>query len=400
MRSSAAAGSRPCSAFTRRPSRSIRVDAVSGRGVIILPPSFNGSVPVAQSSSCCLRPSSSRMAAGLDRRATIDEGGVLAGGGEPIERFRRNGRDAESRTVPPAKEKLHDDVGSEQGGDDDKPKSKLLDTGRDHGHRIAEDVSHPDPRAGPERHACALIDSEPGSSDGEDAGQRRQNSGQPGDELRDQHPAGAVAAEYLFSAWQTNIGLQRQTANNPQDLRATAASEFVPRKIHDQGDDRQRAQHQWNAAALPVRRQGAEPQQGRHRRQRKPELLGDEQSGEDDEGVLIEHLQSFGSHGRSSSGENSLSGQRRQIRGARLALNEQSAERESPESAACSMSDSRRPAWRAAFRGAVRNRSRKDSSVSSLPSVRSTAGWLILALPEVDCANGRPDPPIQRNWAM
>src|SRR5439155_12980011 len=120
----------------------------------------------------------------------------------------------------------------------------------------------------------------------------------------------------------------------------------------------------------------------------------------DDEGVLIQHLQGFGGHGRSSSGEDSLSGQRRQIRGSRLALNEESAERESPESAASSMSDSRRPACRAATRGAVRNRPRKDSSVSSLPSVRSTASWLIPHLPQTECANGGPALRICRNWAM
>src|SRR5882724_11255495 len=121
------------------------------------------------------------------------------------------------------------------------------------------------------------------------------------------------------------------------------------------------------------------------------------QSGEDDEGVLIQRPQGFGCHGLPSSGEDSLSGKRRQIRGSRLALNEQSAERESPESAASSMSDSERPARRAATRGAVRNRSRKDSSVSSLPSVRSTACWLISHLPQTDFANGRPPLPIRPN---
>src|SRR5207248_5006190 len=138
----------------------------------------------------------------------------------------------------------------------------------------------------------------------------------------------------------------------------------------------------------------------RHRRERNPELLGDEQSGQDDEGVLIQHLQGFGGHGRSSSsGEDSLSGQRRQIRGSRLALNEKSAERESPESAASSMSDSRRPAVHTVSRGLVKNRSRKESSVSSLPSVRSTASWLIPHLPQTDLASGRPDLPIRHNWA-
>src|SRR6266446_8365878 len=52
------------------------------------------------------------------------------------------------------------------------------------------------------------------------------------------------------------------------------------------------------------------------------------QSGEDDEGVLIQRPQGFGCHGLPSSGEDSLSGKRRQIREARLAPNEQSAERE------------------------------------------------------------------------
>src|SRR3989454_6008401 len=124
-----------------------------------------------------------------------------------------------------------------------------------------------------------------------------------------------------------------------RSLRAAAPSESVPREIHDQGDRRHRAQHQWDAGPA-VGRKSAEPQERRHGRERNPELLGDEQGGQDDEGVLIQHLQGFGGHGRPSSGEDSLSGRRRQIRGSRLALNEESAERESPESAPSSMSGS------------------------------------------------------------
>jgi hypothetical protein len=91
-------------------------------------------------------------------------------------------------------------------------------------------------------------------------------------------------------------------------------------------------------------------------------------------------------HGCSSSGEDSVARQSRQIRGSRVSLNEPSAERESSESAASSMSDSRRPAVQAVSRGVVKNRSRNDSSVSSLPSVRSTACWLIPHLPQTSGA--------------
>src|SRR5256886_2590506 len=71
----------------------------------------------------------------------------------------------------------------------------------------------------------------------------------------------------------TEIGLQRQARENPQDLRAAVPAEFVPREIHDQGDGRHRAQHQWNVAP-PMRRQSAEPQQRRDRRERNSELFG------------------------------------------------------------------------------------------------------------------------------
>src|SRR5437667_230980 len=64
------------------------------------------------------------------------------------------------------------------------------------------------------------------------------------------------------------------------------------------------------------------------------------------------------------------------------------------------MSESRRPAVHTVSRGLVKNRSRKESSVSSLPSVRSTASWLIPHLPQTDLASGRPDLPIRHNWAM
>src|SRR3989475_9935456 len=50
-------------------------------------------------------------------------------------------------------------------------------------------------------------------------------------------------------------------------------------------------------------------------------------------------------------------------------------------------------------RGVVKNRSRKDSSVSSLPSVCSTACWLIPFLLQTDIASGGPNLPIRRNSA-
>ena len=87
-------------------------------------------------------------------------------------------------------------------------------------------------------------------------------------------------------------------------------------------------------------------------------------------------------YGCCSSGEGCGGGPSRQIRGSRLALNERSAEREIPDSAKSSMSERRRPAAVTVSRGVVKNRSRKDSSVSSLPSVCSTACWLIAFLPQ------------------
>ena len=90
----------------------------------------------------------------------------------------------------------------------------------------------------------------------------------------------------------TEIGLERQTAETHQNAGTVASPEFVPRQIDAQGDDRHRAQDQWNTAP-PVRRQGADSQQRWYRRQRNPELLGDDEDREDDESVLIEHLQAL-----------------------------------------------------------------------------------------------------------
>jgi hypothetical protein len=186
---------------------------------------------------------------------------------------------------------------------------------------------------------------------------------------------------------QTGEKLNRPTAAPPP--------EEAPRQIRAEGRDNRDGQGHANAqAAASCQRTSTE--QGYPHGDRHPALVGknpdEERRGACANGWLVDACR--------SSREASVARQSRQIRGSRLAPNEQSAERESPESAVSSISESPRPAAQTVSRGVMKNRSRKDSSVSSLPSVRSTACWLIPYLPHTDLASGRPDLPIRRNWAM
>ena len=102
-------------------------------------------------------------------------------------------------------------------------------------------------------------------------------------------------------------------------------------------------------------------------------------------------------HSPCSSWEDSVARQSRQIRGSRVALSEQRADRGIPASAASSTCDSRRPAPQAVSLGVLKNRSRNDSSVSSLPSVRSTASWLI---PHPLCKHQADTRRSRSNWLI
>src|SRR2546426_9873692 len=197
-----------------------------------------------------------------------------------------------------------------------------------------------------------------------------------------------------------NVGpcLGDQTGEQIDRPAAAPPPEEVPRQIRAEGRGNRDGQGHADAQAA-ASRQRTSTEQSYPPGDRHPALVGENPDEERPLRPLRVCRDDRRGHGRLASGEDSLSGQSRQIRGSRLALTERSAERESPESAASSMSDSRRPAAQAVTRGVVKNRSRKDSSVSSLPSVRSTACWLIPHLPQTDFANGRPALPIRRNWA-
>jgi len=63
----------------------------------------------------------------------------------------------------------------------------------------------------------------------------------------------------------------------------------VPDEIDGQRDQRDRADHQQETDAS-LRREGADRQHRRDRRQGNPDLLGDDEGRQDDRTVLLEHL--------------------------------------------------------------------------------------------------------------
>ena len=77
-----------------------------------------------------------------------------------------------------------------------------------HGHRVAEHVSDPDPQSRPEQHAHQVIESEPDASNRDNAGQRGDDRRQARDELGDQHRADAKAGEEVLSPPHAEIGLE------------------------------------------------------------------------------------------------------------------------------------------------------------------------------------------------
>src|SRR2546425_8001121 len=180
-----------------------------------------------------------------------------------------------------------------------------------------------------------------------------------------------------------NVGpcLGHETGEQIERPTAAPPPKEVPRQIRAEGRGGRDGQGHDNAQAAGVSCLRTSTEERWHHGYRHASLVGE--NPEEQRQFRPRHSRDGVRHyGCCSSGEGCGGGPSRQIRGSRLALNERSAEREIPDSAKSPMSERRRPAAEAVSRGVVKNRSRKDSSVSSLPSVCSTACWLIPSLPQ------------------
>jgi len=189
------------------------------------------------------------------------------------------------------------EVGGERGHENEAEQApELGDPGGDEDDGVAEAVSQRQPRARPEEHAREVIESETHSRDPEDAGERRHERGQSGEELRGEHASCAVAAEDALRAAHARVRFGGHPAESRQQPRSATAAELVPGEVGTQRRHGHRPEHEREADAA-VRGQGADREQSRHGGERDAELLGDGKGRQDEHAVVLEKLQAIsGAH--------------------------------------------------------------------------------------------------------
>src|SRR2546425_2653798 len=166
-----------------------------------------------------------------------------------------------------------------------------------------------------------------------------------------------------------NVGpcLGHETGEQIERPTAAPPPKEVPRQTRAEGRGGRDGQGHDNAQAAGVSCLRTSTEERWHHGYRHASLVGE--NPEEQRQFRPRHSRDGVRHyGCCSSGEGCGGGAGRQIPGSRLALNERSAEREIPDSAQSSMFERRKAAAATGSPRVVEKRSRKDSSVSSLPS--------------------------------
>jgi hypothetical protein len=230
----------------------------------------------------------------VQRRAKVEDQDVLSGLELTLKLLRGDPGDPKPPEKEPSTQVLQQYVadedprpqqtrGASQGAD---PPGHDLDG-------VAEDVAEPQPEARPQHDAREVVEHEPEAGDAEDPRQGRHDRGQTREKLRHEQRPNVVAEKEVLGPAHTYIGFERQAAEAREHARPAPAAEFVPDEIHRQRHHRDRADHQqWTHS--PLRRERANGQEGRHRGQRDPDLLGDDQGRQDEDAVPLEPLHAVG----------------------------------------------------------------------------------------------------------
>ena len=98
-----------------------------------------------------------------------------------------------------------------------------------------------------------------------------------------------MAKEEVPGPAHAHIGFERQPAQTREQARPAPAAQLVPDQIDGQRHRDDRARHEQEVHAS-LRREGADREEGRDRRQWDPDLLGDDQDRQDDRTVPLEQL--------------------------------------------------------------------------------------------------------------
>src|SRR2546425_5804401 len=167
-----------------------------------------------------------------------------------------------------------------------------------------------------------------------------------------------------------NVGpcLGHETGEQIERPTAAPPPKEVPRQIRAEGRGGRDGQGHDNAQAAGVSGLRTSTEERWHHGYRHASLVGE--NPEEQRQFRPRHSRDGVRHyGCCSSGEGCGGGAGRPIRGSRVAPDERSAERENSDNAQKSMFPRRKPAAPTVSPGVAEKRSRKDSSVSSLPSV-------------------------------
>ena len=121
--------------------------------------------------------------------------------------------------------------------------------------------------------------------DADDAGQRRRQRAEPGEELGDQQRARAAPREDGLGPPHARVRLQRDPTEPAEDPTATPAPELVPDDVSRQRGHQRHAERQRHAH-LPGAGQRPDAEQDRHRGDRQPDLLGRDEREQDHVTVL------------------------------------------------------------------------------------------------------------------
>jgi hypothetical protein len=212
------------------------------------------------------------------------------------------GRHQPERPQGPAPAQIPDEnIGSDCRDDHDGQHATEPGCGEgDRGDGIAEEVSEPHPGAGPEQHAADLVDGEPGPTDPGNARERWHDRGEPRDELRDEDERGAVAAENALHPADACVRAERYPAELREHLPATPAAQLVPGQVHGERDHRDHTQYHRNADPSG-RCECPDPEQGGHCGEWNTELLGHDESRQDQQAISLEDPETlYGIHGPST----------------------------------------------------------------------------------------------------
>ncbi len=216
----------------------------------------------------------SRVEAARDRRAYVDHHRVLVLVHQLAQFIHCDARHAKHLVEAPPLPPFEGDVGSEERGyDGDRREAEILQPRQELRDLRVKDDSRGERDPGPERGAHAVPEEEAGPGEVHRARERGADGGQAGKEFRHREHEPAPALEVDLGLAHARIGRERDPAKQPHDAVAIEAPRDEPGSVADHAGEQRHRKHR-PRGELSVHRERSGDDEGRHRRQRQPELLG------------------------------------------------------------------------------------------------------------------------------